>query len=125
METINKNKILAQKTIQSNLIINLKNNLAINITEYLNTNPDDMDYDDAIKKDKRKFLNYFTDKLKSNQLLLNTFYTNDPIRPKTIKILLLILNFELYFLINGLFFNEEYISNIFHSNEEESFSNFI
>ena len=124
-ETINKNKFIEEKIIQSNLIINLKNDLKINIKEYLDTDPDDMDFEDAIKKDERNFLNYFNDKLKANQILLNTFYTNEPLRPKTIKILLLILNFELYFLINGLFFNEEYISQVFHSNEEKYFSNFI
>ena len=124
-ETINKNNFNEEKIIQNNLIINLKDDLKINIKEYLETDPDDMDYEDAIKNDKRKFIQYFKDKLKANQILLNTFYTKEPLRPKTIKILLLILNFELYFLINGLFFNEEYISKVFHSNEEDFFRNFI
>ena len=81
-----------------------------------------MDYEDAIKKDKRKFEEYFKDKLKTNQILVNTFYVDETLRPRAIKLLLLILNFVLYFFINGLFFNEEYISDVFHSNEEESFS---
>ena len=118
--SINNNSIF-----DSNLIINLKENISINIEEYLNTDPDDMDYDDAIKKDKRKFRDYFIDRLKTNQIFLNTFYYSEPIRPRTIKILLLILNIDLYFFINGLFFNEEYISDIFHSNDEKSFSDFI
>ena len=84
-----------------------------------------MDYEDAIKKDKRKFGEYFKDKLKTNQILVNTFYVDEALRPRTIKLLLLILNFDLYFVINGLFFNEEYISDVFHSNEEESFSDFL
>ena len=83
-----------------------------------------MDYEDAIKKDKRKFFEYFMDKLKTNQILLNTFYSNEPLRPRSIKILLLILNIDLYFVINGLFFNEEYISDAYHSDEQESFSAF-
>ena len=126
-----KNSILKNGSINnnsifdSNLIINLKDNISINIEEYLNTDPDDMDYDDAIKKDKRKFRDYFIDRLKTNQILLNTFYYSEPIRPRTIKILLLILNIDLYFFINGLFFNEEYISDIFHSNDDESFSDFV
>ena len=123
-ETINI-KANERAIIKSNLIINLKENLKINIREYLNTNPDDMDYEDAIKKDKRRFCDYFRDRLKTNQILLNTFYVNEPLRPRTIKFILLILNFDLYFLINGLFFNEEYISDVFHSNDSESFNDFV
>ena len=84
-----------------------------------------MDYDDALKKDKRKFCNYFIDKLKDNYIILNTFYTNNPLRPRPIKLLLFILNLVLYFFINGLFFNEEYISEIYHSKDERSFLDFI
>ena len=84
-----------------------------------------MDYDDALKKDKRKFCHYFIDKLKDNYIILNTFYTNNPLRPRPIKLLLFILNLVLYFFINGLFFNEEYISEIYHSKDERSFLDFI
>ena len=34
-------------------------------------------------------------------------------------------NFDLYLFISGLFFNEEYISEIFHSNKPEKFFTFI
>ena len=123
---VEKNKYVDdKKDNQNDFIINLKNNLEINIEEYLDTDKDDMDYEDAIKKDKRKFGEYFKDKLKTNQILVNTFYVDEALRPRTIKLLLLILNFDLYFVINGLFFNEEYISDVFHSNEEESFSDFL
>jgi hypothetical protein len=100
-------------------------NTKINIEEYLKTDLDDMDYDDAIKKDKRKFSTYLYDKLKSSQIILNTFYQNEPLRPKPIKILLFILDIDLYFLVNGLFFNEEYISEVYHLEEEETFFSFI
>ena len=124
-EIVQKNNNLGSKGNQSDLIINLKNNLLLDIEEYLNTDPDDMDYEDAIKKDKRKFGDYFMDKLKTNQIMLNTFYTNEPLRPRSIKILLLVLNIDLYFVINGLFFNEEYISEVYHSGEHESFSAYL
>ena len=124
-EIVDRSKYLGSKDNQNNLIINLKNNLHLDIEEYLNTDPDDMDYEDAIKKDKRKFFEYFMDKLKTNQIMLNTFYSNEPLRPRSIKILLLLLNIDLYFVINGLFFNEEYISEVYHSDEQESFSAFL
>ena len=84
-----------------------------------------MDFDDALKKDKRKFFEYLNDNLKANQNIMNTFYTKEPLRPRTIKIILFILYIDLYLLVNGLFFNEEYISEIFHSKKEENFFTFI
>ena len=95
------------------------------VQEYLSTEIEDMDYEDAIKRDKRKFCEYFCDKLKINQILLSTFYAIDPLKPRAIKLLLFILDIELYLFINALFFNEEYISEFFHSTKEESFLYFI
>ena len=93
--------------------------------EYLSTEIDDMDYEDAMKRDKRKFCEYFCEKLKINQILLSTFYAIDPLKPRAIKLLLFILDIDLYLFINALFFNEEYISDLFHSTKEDNFINFI
>ena len=106
----------------SNLILNLKVDININIEEYLNTDPDDMDYDDAFKKDKRKFCEYYSNKLKINQIILNIIWKDEPLRPKYLKMLLIILEIDLYFFINGLFFDEEYISQIFYISEEKVLS---
>ena len=84
-----------------------------------------MDYDDAIKKDKRKFCEYFSDKIKSNQILLNTFFIVEPLKPRTIKILLFILDIDLYLFVNALFINEEYVSLIFNLDKEDNFFSFI
>ena len=96
-----------------------------NMQQYLCTDIDDLDYDDAIKKDKRKFCVYLCGKLKANQIILNTFCVLDHLRPRTIKIMLFILEIDLYLFVNGLFFNEEYISEIFHSASPENFFAFI
>ena len=81
-----------------------------------------MDYDDAIKKDKRKLSEIFINNLKNKQILMNTFYTKDPLKPRPIKILLFILDIDLYVFINGLFFTEEFISNYLHSNKNKFLS---
>ena len=94
---------------KSIFLINIKNDLNVNIEEYLSTEPENMDYDDAIKKDKRKMCEIFVDNLKSEQISINTFYTNDPLKPRSIKLLLFILDIDLYFFINGLFFTEDFI----------------
>ena len=45
--------------------------------------------------------------------IMDTFYHKEKIRPMSIKILLLLLNINLYFVINGLFFNETYIIKVY------------
>ena len=95
-----------------------KNKNNININEYLKTDLNDMDYDQAIKEDKRKFCKFFFEKIKTEQILLNTFFKNEVLKPTPVKIILLILNFDLYLIINGLFFNESYISDLLNSSSD-------
>jgi hypothetical protein len=116
-----------QLTSENNqfIFMNYATHNDVDINEYLCTEYDDMDYEDSIKKDKRKFCQYFKDKLKINQIILNTFLTKEPLRPITIKILLFILEIDLYLLINAMFFNEDYISEVFHSTKKENFFTFI
>ena len=114
--------------LKSGLLMNSKDDLNICIEEYLSTDIDDMDYDDAIRKDKRKICNYFLVKLKANQIILNTFFYEEPIKPKPLKIILFLIQIDLYFFVNGLFFNEEYVSQIYHLEEDsfyECFQRFI
>ena len=121
-DPLNKYKLSDEKSINTNIFVNLKEDININIEEYLESDIDDLDYNDAIKKDKREFCNYFRDKLKSNQIILNTFCFEEPFKPRSIKLLLFIVDIDLYFFVNGLFYNEEYVSEIFHL-EEDSFYN--
>ena len=124
----NNSKLSDDRNTQNTMLINLNDNLDIDINEYLITEIDDMDYDDAKKKDQRKFCVYFGDKLKSNQIILNTFFYYEPFKPRAIKIILFILQIDLYFFVNGLFYNEEYVSKIFHLEKDtfyESSQRFI
>ena len=106
----------------NNAFINIKDDLDINIKEYIETQYDDMDYDEAIRKDHRKFCECFTEKVKDNHLIINTLFSDEYIKPRSIKILLLILQFNLYFFINGLFYDEEYISKIYHLDKDTFFT---
>ena len=69
--------------------------------EYLSTS--DMEYDDAIIKDQRKFCEYFIECLKEKQMITYTFISFDPIKIRIIKIILFILNIVLYFLLLDYF----------------------
>ena len=97
-----------------------KNSLIIgNITEkeiedYIKTDPDDMDYDNAIGRDKRTFCEYICENIKTDLLILNIFCNYEQLIPWPIKFLLFILNVDLYFFVNGLFFSEDYLDEMLY-----------
>ena len=94
--------------------LKLENVVKINVEEYNKTDPDDMDYDNAIGRDKRTFCVYFCDNIKTDLLLLNMFCNYEQLNPWPIKFLLFILNVDLYFFVNGLFFTEDYLSEMLY-----------
>jgi hypothetical protein len=102
-----------------------QNNENINIDEFLEPDVDDMDYDDAIAYDKRAFCVFYWERLKDKQMIINTFCSDEFLKPITMRLLLLILCFDLYFAVNGLFYTEEYISELFYSTKEEKFFSFF
>ena len=102
--------------------INKKNTYDIILDDYLETDFQDMAFDEVIKREKRSFCEYFKEQIKLNLIIINVIFKNEPFRPRTIKLLLLIIDIVLYLFINALFINEEYISNLFHSTNESFFS---
>ena len=94
---------------------------------YFENTYDDMDFNDAMFYDKRKFCESFCDCLKSNQITASTFIDKDELKPRSIKIIIFILNFLLYFVVNGLFFSEEVIEKLYEVDEskEHFFSYFL
>jgi hypothetical protein len=104
---------------------NKKNSIFVDISEFLEPSLDDMDFDEVLKKDKRKFCVYISDSIKENLLIVNAFFIKDELNPKSIKIMLFNLNFILYFIINGLFYNEDYISTVYHIKKKETFFSFF
>ena len=116
------NKLIPQlkdkESVENNILFPNVKDMDFNIEEYLEKGYDDMEYDEAIRKDNRKFCDCYYEKLKDNQIIVNIFCSNEPIRPKSIKIIFLILQVNLYFFINGLFYDEDYISNIYHLDKD-------
>ena len=96
----------------------------INFDEYLSKDLDDMDFDDAYKLDKREFGDIFVERLKTKLIFIDTF-SPEKMRPLSIKIALLFLTIDLYFVINGICYGEEYISERFHDDSEETFFSFL
>jgi hypothetical protein len=97
----------------------------IDIKEYLVTSMDDLDYDELINRENRSFWRIFLDKLIVNQKLIDLFYNNNWIIPKSIKLIFLICMIDLYLVVNALFYNEAYIRDLYHLNKEETFFTFV
>ena len=94
--------------------------------EYLATSLDDMEYDDAIVYDQRAFCLYLIECLKEKQMIAYTFIASDPLKIRIIKIMLFLLNIVLYFVVIGLFFSEEYISELYDIDKEnEGFFDYV
>ena len=88
--SINKNNLNSKDSLKLNINFNSidkENQLNINklkvnkkyFNGYLATSLDDLDYDDAIKKDKRNFCSFFCEAIKGNQIIVNTFFIEDPL----------------------------------------------
>ena len=124
LNLISSTKIKVESPLENEL--NLNNNILENFfEEYLSTSLNDMEYDDAIVKDKRTFCEYFIECLKKKQIFSFTFIASDPIKIRTIKIMLFILNLILYFVVIGLFFSEEYIKELYYIKGKENFFSYI
>ena len=119
-----KKKVNAVQTDMDKIDEESNENLAT-IKELLSNSFDETDFDDSIEKDKRKFCEYFCEIFKSNQLFINAIFVEEIMRPRALKILILIMTIELYFAITALFYNEDYLSELFNSEEEDSFFAFV
>ena len=103
----------------------LKDEYDLDIEEYLKTDFDDMEFEDALKNDNRTFCEYYCDRFKETQIIMDTFFNPETLKPMTIKIIIFLLNIIIYFFLSGLFFSEDYVSELFNSNEEEKFFTFF
>ena len=92
---------------------------------YMEKSPDEMTFEEALKKDKRKFCTIYLNYLINNHEILNIIFIDDKFRSKLFKIIIHILSIDLYLVINGLFFSEEYIDELYLSQKEEKFFMFI
>ena len=90
-----------------------KKNNNINIQIYNDCELNSLSYYNAIKYDKRTYCQYYISLLKTKHLILFTFIPSNDYNLYTIKIILFLVSFSLYFCINGLFFNDETMHKIY------------
>ena len=99
---------------------NKNDNTETEITEnYQDLNDDelnDLDYEEAIIADKRTYWQLYFALLKKDQLILFTFFRKDDYNLPQIKIILFIVSFAFFFAVNGFFFTDETMNNIYEVN---------
>jgi hypothetical protein len=74
-----------------------------------------LEYEDAINIDKRSYFQYYFSLLKKKHLLLFAFLPINDYNLQYIKIMLFLLSFSLYFSINGFFFSDETMHQIYEA----------
>ena len=52
----------------------------------MSTSPDDMEFDDAVAKDKRTYCEHMVENLIEDQIILSTFISEEKLKPRSIKI---------------------------------------
>ena len=133
-EKFDSKKILVSSNIKSSnlglmplkkklgLIGSSKNNIEIyknkkrknNILEtYIDYEINTFSYENALKKDKRTFFQYYKSLLKTKHPIIFSFFPINDYNPKLIKFALFIILFSIIYIINALFFNESTIHKIY------------
>ena len=80
-----------------------------------------MDYEEAILYDERSLIKFYWSLLKSKQLILFTFFSNNDYNLLTIKICLFIFSFTLSFAVNAIFFDDDSMHKIYEDNGDYDF----
>ena len=75
-----------------------------------------LEYEKAIKVDKRTYLQYYYSLLKKKHLILFTFFPINDYNLMSLKISLFLISFSLYLSINGFFFNDDTMHKIYEDN---------
>ncbi len=105
----NKSSFLVKKN-NKKLKINKKEKIEDTYNDYeINS----LIYKDAIKFDKRKYIEYYFSLLRINHILLFTFYISNDFNSKCIKIGLFLFSLALYYTINTLFFDDATMHKIY------------
>ena len=84
-----------------------------NILEYNDSELNELPYEDALKYDKRTYIQYYISLLKINHLIIFSFCSNKDYNSRILKILLFFFSFASELSINALFFNDDTMHNIY------------
>ena len=74
-----------------------------------------MDFEQAVKYDKRTYLRIYWAFLVNKQIILGTFCTENYLTLFVIKLSFLVMTFQISFFLNAFFYTDEYISDAYHN----------
>ena len=83
------------------------------IMSYNDEELNNLEYELALRYDKRTYCNYYLSLLKTNHIIMFTFFNNSDYNSKIVKIDLFLFNFSLDYAINTLFFNDNTMHQIY------------
>jgi len=93
----------------------------INIMKCNDDELNDLEYEKALKIDKRNYCQFYISLLKTKHDILFTFFINNDYNSKMVKIDLLLFNFVLEFTINAFFFSDDTMHQIYEDNGSFNF----
>ena len=109
-------KSSTELTQSQNKDTNDNNNTVSNVFEL-----NEMDYDEAIKYDKRSYLRFLLDLIIQNNIIFCTILGKYVFYPISLRIITLIFVLSGFFFFNGVFFSEEYITQRYNSKSKLNF----
>ena len=104
---------------------NIKRRESILLKKYKNFELNLFNFEMAFKYDKRTFCQYYLSLFLYNNIIFFAFYPNKDNNLKIIKIAIFFLSFDIYFLINTLFFNNSVIHQIYKDEGTYNLSYFM
>ena len=110
------NNIIISKNTNQNLISNDKFKIiqkAKKIMEYNEREMNELDYELALKNDRRNYCEYYISLIKTKHNLIFSFCYNNDYNSKIIKIDLFFMGFSMDYTINALFFSDDTMHKIY------------
>ena len=83
------------------------------IMDYTDEEINDLSYDLALLNDKRTFWQLYISLIKTNHEFIYAFFYNKDYNSRIIKIDLFVFGFSLNYAVNGLFFNDDTMHNVY------------
>ena len=105
-----------KEKIQYDILLKQQEQNPANVVKDFVINEEDLnsiDYDTAIKIDKRNYWKYYWSLLKMKQLCIFTFFTHTDHNSRSVKIILFTLFISFYFAFTALFFNDDIMRDIY------------
>ena len=109
-----------KKEFEKNIISNKNSKIddihkLYSIIDYTDDEINDLSYDLALQNDKRTYWKYYISLIKTKHEFIYSFFYNKDYNSKIIKIDLFIFGFGLNYTVNGLFFNDETMHNVYEN----------